>query len=356
MIIDVVKIFLPTVLSFVIGITLTPLLTHYLYKYQMWKKKAGKIGLDGKETVIFNQLHKEKEVGTPRMGGVLVWLSVITTAFILWFLDYIFFGSTFDQLNFFSRNQTWIPIAAMFVGSLVGLIDDYLEIKGTGTHFSGGLSLKKRLLAVATVALLCALWFYFKLEVATIWLPVFGDLYIGPFFILLFVIVAIAIYSGGVIDGIDGLSGGVFAAMFSAYAGIAFYQQQLDLAAFCGVVVGGILAFLWFNIPPARFYMSETGMMGLTIALSIVAFMTDSLGEGNGLIVLPIIAFPLAITTLSNILQLFSKKIRGKKLFLVAPLHHHFEALGWPPYKVTMRYWIVSVVCAIFGLTLALML
>ncbi|MEK7567957.1 MAG: hypothetical protein AAB513_03510 [Patescibacteria group bacterium] len=356
MIIDIVKVFLPTTLSFIIGIVLTPILTNYLYKYQMWKKKAGKIGLDGKETVIFNQLHKEKEVGTPKMGGVVVWLSVLITAMILWFLDYMFFGSIFTQLDFFSRNQTWIPIGAMLVGSLVGLIDDYLEIKGAGSHFSGGLSLKKRLLTVSFIALFCALWFYFKLGVATIWLPVLGDFYIGPLFILLFIIVAIGIYSGGVIDGVDGLSGGVFAAMFSAYAGIAFYQQQLDLAAFCGVVVGAILAFLWFNIPPARFYMSETGMMGLTIALSIVAFMTDSLGEGNGLIVLPVIAMPLVATTLSNIIQLISKKFWNKKIFLVAPLHHHFEAIGWPPYKVTMRYWVVSVVCAIFGLALALML
>ena len=181
------------------------------------------------------------------------------------------------------------------------------------------------------------------MDVSTIWLPIVGDLFIGWLIVPLFIIVALGIYSGGVIDGIDGLSGGVFAAMFSAYAGIAFYQQQIDLSAFCAVVVGGILAFLWFNIPPARFYMSETGMMGLTIALSIVAFMTDSLGDGHGLIVLPIIALPLVITTLTNIIQVVSKKYRGKKVFLVAPIHHHFEALGWPPYKVTMRYCVLSV-------------
>ena len=124
--------------------------------------------------------------------------------------------------------------------------------------------------------------------------------------------------------------------------------------AFCAVIAGSILAFLWFNIPPARFYMSETGMMGLTIALTIVAFMTDSLGGGHGLIVLPVIALPLVLTTLSNIIQITSKKFRGKKVFLVAPIHHHFEAIGWPAYKVVMRYWVVSVVCAILGMSLAL--
>ena len=157
------------------------------------------------------------------------------------------------------------------------------------------------------------------------------------------------------IDGIDGLAGGVFAVMFSAYSIIAFYQQQINLASFCAVIVGSLLAFLWFNIPPARFYMSETGSMALTVTLSVVAFMTDSLGGGHGILVLPIIAFPLLITTLSVIIQLLSKKFRnGKKVFLVAPLHHHFEALGWPASKVTMRYWVVSVIFAIIGVTFAL--
>jgi phospho-N-acetylmuramoyl-pentapeptide-transferase len=175
------------------------------------------------------------------------------------------------------------------------------------------------------------------------------------FFIPIFILVTLAIYAGGVIDGIDGLSGGVFAAMFTAYAGIAFYQQQINLAAFCAMIVGAILAFLWFNIPPARFYMSETGTMGLTLTLAVVAFMTDALGEGHGLLALPVVAFPLVITVCSDIIQLLSKKFRnGKKVFLVAPVHHHFEAIGWPGYKVTMRYWVISIIFAIVGLIVAL--
>ena len=143
--------------------------------------------------------------------------------------------------------------------------------------------------------------------------------------------------------------------MFTAYAGIAFYQQQINLAAFSALIVGGILAFLWFNIPPARFYMSETGTMGLTITLTVVAFMTDSLGGGHGVFVLPIVAFPLVITVLSVVIQLLSKKFRnGKKIFQVAPIHHHFEAIGWPAAKVTMRYWVISIVFAIIGLSIAL--
>ncbi len=175
-------------------------------------------------------------------------------------------------------------------------------------------------------------------------------------FIPFFALVMLFMYSGGVIDGIDGLAGGVFSVFFSSYAGIAFAQSQIDLAAFCAVVVGGILAFLWFNIPPARFYMSETGTMALTMTLTVVAFMTDTLGGGHGLLVLPIVAIPLVITTLSDVIQLTSKRFRnGKKVFLVAPVHHHFEALGWPSYKVTMRYWILSIVFGVIGLCFALL-
>jgi len=159
----------------------------------------------------------------------------------------------------------------------------------------------------------------------------------------------LGLFSGGVIDGIDGLSGGIMVAIFSAYALIAFFQQQIDLAVFSAVIAGGTLAFLWFNIPPARFYMSETGILGLTTTLAVVAFLTKAV------VVLPIIAFPLLLASLSDIIQITSKKLRnGKKVFLVAPIHHHFEALGWPSYKVTMRFWIISVIFAMIGVVIAL--
>lgn len=358
MMIDIVKVFLPAVGSFVLGVLLTPILTNYLYSHKMWKHKAGKTALDGTEAKIFNELHKEKEINTPRMGGVIIWFSAGLMMFLIWALSYVIPTESTIKLDFLSRSQTWVPLATLILGALVGLVDDYLEIKGSRQeNGKGGLSLRKRLTVVSVIALLCAWWFYTKLDVVSIGLPFGlngGELYLGPIFILLFLGTALFIYAGGVIDGLDGLAGGVFATMFAAYAGIAFYQQQIDLAAFCATVTGGILAFLWFNIPPARFYMSETGTMGLTITLTVVAFMTDQLGEGYGFLVLPIIALPLVITVLSNIIQVFSKKFRGKKVFLVAPLHHHFEAIGWPAYKVTMRYWIFSLVCALLGITLAL--
>ena len=356
MIIDVVKVFIPSTLAFIIGMALSFVVSHYLYKYKLWKKKAGKVDAQGNATVVFNELHKEKETGTPRMGGIIIWLSTFITIVLIWCVAEIFPTDITEKLNLLSRDQTWIPLLALMLGALVGLIDDFFEIKGvTGSHLAGGLSLKKRLFVVTLIALLCGLWFYFKLDVTGIAIPYFGMIDLGWLFIPFFIFVTLALYSGGVIDGIDGLAGGIFAIMFSAYAAIAFYLHQINLAAFCAVVVGGTLAFLWFNIPPARYYMSETGSMALTITLAIVAFMTDTLGGGHGIIVLPIIAFPLLLTSASVIIQLLSKKFRnGKKVFMVAPIHHHFEALGWPAYKVTMRYWVISLICAIIGITIAM--
>jgi len=351
---NLIQLFIPATVAFCLGILLTPLLTHYLYKHEMWKKKAGKIALDGKATPLFNELHKHKEVGTPKMGGIIIWVSVFLTISVFWIIAELSAVSIAQNFDFLSRSQTWIPLATLLIGACVGLLDDYLDIKGSKDHISGGLSLKKRLLLVGAIALVCAIWFYYKLDVSAIGLPLGGEIPLGAFFIPFFILVVLSLYTGGVIDGIDGLAGGVFASMFAAYGGIAFYLNELDLAAFCAVVVGAILAFLWFNIPPARFYMSETGSMSLTITLAIVAFMTDRIAEGYGVLLLPVIAFPLLITTLSNIIQILSKKFRKKKVFLIAPLHHHFEALGWPASKVTMRYWILGVVFAILGLLLAM--
>jgi phospho-N-acetylmuramoyl-pentapeptide-transferase len=354
MAINVIKVILPAVIAFLVGISITPFITNFLYKKEMWKKKAKTVAIDGGGTPIFNSLHAVKETSTPRMGGIVIWASVIITTIGLWILGQIFPTSILSKLDFLSRNQTWIPLSTMFLGAIIGLVDDMLDIRGGGGNYAGGLSLRKRLILVAIISFLISLWFYFKLEVHTINFPFIYGLNLGLWFIPIFIGVVLLIYSGGIIDGIDGLSGGVFASAFAAYAGIAFFQNQINLAAFCIVIVGSILAFLWFNIPPARFYMSETGSMALTITLAIVAFMTDSKVGGRGVAVLPIIALPLIITTASVVIQLFSKKFRGKKIFLVAPIHHHFEAKGWPSYKVSMRYWIVSIVCAVFGLILAL--
>lgn len=347
--IDVVKIFVPGAVAFFIGTALTPFLTHYLYKYRMWKKMARTEGLGGGGTPIFNKMHKEKEVGTPRMGGIIIWVSTAFTVVLFLLISNLADGDAARKLNFLSRNQTWLPLFTLLAGSLVGLVDDLLVIKGRGGYAGGGLSLKIRIGVVLLLGFASAWWFYDKLGVTSIHIPFNGDLELGYFFIPLFMLVMLAIFSGGVIDGIDGLSGGIMSSIFMAYGGIAFFQNQIDLAAFCVVVAGSILAFLWFNIPPARFYMSETGMLGLTTSLTVIAFLTKAV------VVLPIIALPLFLASGSDIIQIFSKRFRhGKKVFLVAPIHHHFEAIGWPAYKVTMRFWVISVICAIIGMVLAL--
>ena len=355
MYIDIIKVILPAALSFIVGIIITPIVTHFLYKYQMWKKSSGKIAITGEEAKIFNSIHQETENKTPRMGGIVIWMSVLIVTLGIWILSFLF-DSSFSKFEFVSRTQTWIPLATLLLGAIFGMIDDLLEIRGSLSRKAGGLSLKFRLAFVGIIGLLVSWWFHVKLDVSTINLPFGEALNLGWLIIPIFTIIIIIIYSGGIIDGVDGLSGGIFATMFGAYSVIAYSLGQTNLAALSGAIMGGILAFLWFNIPPARFYMSETGSMGLTITISVIAFMTDStLGGGIGLFVLPIIALPLIATTLSVIVQLFSKKIRGKKIFLSAPLHHHFEAIGWPSYKVTMRYWIIGVFCSIVGVILALM-
>ncbi len=224
-----------------------------------------------------------------------------------------------------------------------------MQVSGKGGYIAGGLKLRVRIGAVLLIGLVGGWWFFAKLGVDSIYIPFAGDLALGWLIVPLFMIVMLALFSGGVIDGIDGLSGGVFASIFSSYAIIAFFQQQFDLAAFSAVATGAILAFLWFNIPPARFYLSETGTLGLTTALAVVAFLTKAV------VVLPIIALPLFVASGSVILQQLSKKFRnGKKIFLVAPIHHHFEAMGWPSYKVTMRFWVISVIFAMLGAVIAL--
>ncbi|MFT5179486.1 MAG: phospho-N-acetylmuramoyl-pentapeptide-transferase [Candidatus Paceibacteria bacterium] len=355
MLIDVVKVILPSILAFFVGILITPAVSGYLYRNKMWKKKVKSVAVDGRPAPVFASLHKDREMNTPRMGGVIVWISSFIVITGLWSLAKFLPFDVFDKLDFLSRNQTWIPLATLLLGGFVGLVDDYMEVSDTGDHHAGGLSLKKRLVVVGLIGLIVSFWFYTKLGISSIGFPFIETLSLGWLIIPFFTLVILALYSGGVIDGIDGLAGGVFAIMFSAYALIAFAYDQVNLAAFCALIVGGLLAFLWFNIPPARFYMSETGTMGLTVTLGIVAFMTDNLAEGFGIFVLPIIAMPLVLTTLSVIIQVLSKKFRnGKKVFLSAPIHHHFEAKGWPPHKVTMRYWVLSTIFAVIGVIVAL--
>ena len=350
---DPFKVLLPALVSFVIGILAAPIIGDFLERHKLWKKKSVTKTIDGKDATITASLHNDEKTPVPRMGGIVVWFSVFTTAVFFWLLSKVYPSSVTAKLDIISRNQTWLPLFAMLVGALVGALDDLLVVDAfknrLNSYVGGGLSFPIRLLAVSSLGLFAGWWFFAKLGVDSVYIPFHGDIHLGGFlFVFFFVIVTLATFSTGVIDGVDGLSGGVMSAVFTAYGMIAYSQGQVNISALCFVIVGGIMAFLWFNIPPARFYLSETGMLSLSLGLSVIAFLT------NAVAYLPIIAFPLMVTTLSVILQLFWKKFFKRKLFLVAPLHHHFQAKGWPAAKVAMRYWIVSYMCALFGVIIAL--
>jgi len=345
---SVIKIFSLGALGFLWAFLSTPALTHFLYKNQLWRKEVRTKSIDGKDLSVFQKYHSEGETKVPRFGGLLIWVTTLILAFLFFFLSKTNVW-WFQKLNFLSRSQTWLPLFTLVAASLIGLADDLLQTVVKGKYIGGGLSLKYRFISVFLIGLVGAWWFYFKLGINTLHVPGIGDFHMGIWYIPLFIITMLATYSGGVIDGLDGLAGGSFASMFAAFAGIALFRGQIDLAAFCIVIVGTILAFLWFNIPPARFYMGETGILGLTATLTVVSFLTDSV------LVLPIIGFLLVMESGSVIIQLLSKKIRNKKIFLASPIHHHFEAKGWPSYKITMRFWIIGVVMTIIGVAIRLL-
>ncbi len=349
MILNVLKVFGASVIAFFAGMALTPFAARYLYKYKMWRKEVRRFAPDGSPTPIFSELHKDREIGIPRLGGVLVW--IVPLFIILFFRALIYFFPSYfilHKLNFLSRFQTWLPLFTLVSASLVGLADDLLQIFGRGKYIAGGMRFSRRLAMIVIIASSGAWWFYAKLGVSGVFIPFWGEISLGLFFTVFFVLVMVATFSGGVIDGLDGLAGGVLAAAFSAYAGIAFFQNQIDLATFSASVVGAILAFLWHNIPPAKFYMGESGIMGLTTTLTVLAFLTGSVA------VLPIIALPLVLASGSSLIQLLSKRFFGRKVFKVAPLHHHLEAIGWPAHQVTMRFWVIAVVFAVIGMVIAL--
>jgi len=336
----VVKILFLTALASLAAVLWTPLLTHFLYKYRL-----GKSIRNNGTTPIFTALHKEKE-GTPTMGGLIIWVTVLAVALVFFYAGKFIDLDFFRQLNFLTRSQTLLPLGSLVAAAIIGLGDDILDIRGRG---KGGLSIKQRLLIYTLIAAVGALWFYFKLDWDLLHVPFVGNFQIGWWYIPIFIFIIVATaFSVNFIDGLDGLAGGTLLTAFGAYGVIAFVQGKYDLAAFCGVIIGALIAFLWFNIKPARFFMGDTGSMSLGVVLGVVAMLTNT----------PILLLPIALIFImesgSVIIQLTSKKLRGKKIFLSTPIHHHFEALGWHETQVTMRFWTISAVGAIIGLIIFL--
>lgn len=352
---NVIKVFVLAAFSAILAMVFAPVLIKFLYKIRFWKRKPREKTITGEEAEVFYSLHKEREVQVPRAGGLIIWISVLIVIFLFFALSYIPQPWWLKKFNFLSRSETWLPLFTLIVASMVGLFDDVLQIFGRGKYIGGGMTFSRRLLMVILIGLIGGWWFYYKLGWDSIHLPlIFNfpegiDLTIGFWIIPLFILVMVASWSGGVVDGLDGLAGGIFASVFGAFTIIAFSQGKIDLATFCAVILGTLFTFLWFNIPPARFYMGETGILGLTSTMAVVAFLTDSVA------VLPIIAGVIVMEVGSIIFQLASKKFRRKKIWLSTPIHHHFEARGWPAHQVTMRFWILGAVFAILGIAIRLL-
>ncbi len=340
----VVKILFFSALAFIFTIIVAPILTHYLYKYKLGKKIR-----NGGATPIFTELHAHKE-GTPTMGGVLIWGTVLV--FILGFsaLSSLFPGNIFQHLNFLSRSETLLPLGALIISALIGLFDDWLDVRGKGVLGGGGLKLRHRLLIYTLIAIAGALWFYFKLDWTVFHVPFLGNFEIGAWYIPIFIFIIVATsFSVNETDGLDGLAGGTLAIAFSVFGIIAFMLGRYELATFCGVIIGALLAFLWFNIPPARFYMGDTGSMSLGVTLGIIAMLT------NNSLLLIFIGLIFLLESLSVIIQVLSKKLRGRKVFLSAPIHHHYQAKGWPEAKVVMRFWVIAAIGSAIGLMVFLL-
>jgi len=320
-------------LGTLISIILTPIYTHFAYKYQWWRKVRTE-SVDGKAAPIFHKLHAAKHRRhIPTMAGIVILLSVATVTF---------------ALNF-SRSQTWLPLFTLLTMGLLGFVDDFMHVKGLANK-TGGLSAKIQIICITLLSLAGAYWFYYKLGWNIIHIPGWGDLTIGLFYIPLFMLVFFATSkSVGITDGLDGLSGGLLMFAFAAFGAIALFEGNRGIAGFCATVFGVMLTYTWFNIFPARFFMGNTGSIALGATLGVIALLT------NSVFVLPIIGILFFIESGSSALQLASKKLRGKKIFLSAPIHHHFEAIGWPETKVTMRFWLIGIVSAVIGVVLGIL-
>lgn len=328
---EVITVFTLSFVAFCVAMALTPLYTHFAYKYEWWKQRRTHAAT-GEALKIINKLHTRKR-NVPTMAG-LIFIASVAIVTVFWNLD---------------RQQTWLPLAALLGGGFVGLIDDIINVRGKGGGVAG-LRAPIKFALIAGVAAVGAWFFYYKLGFTDLHVPFAGDVALGWLIIPLFTFVVVATGNAvNISDGLDGLAGGLLASAFAAFGIIAFLQGNFGIATFCMTVVGALLAYLWFNVEPARFFMGDAGSFALGTSLGVVAMLTDTL------LLLPIIGLVIVAEVGSTLLQILSKKLFHRRIFIAAPLHHHLQAQGWPRAKVTMRFWIIGHVCAVLGLMLALL-
>jgi len=331
---DIAGVALLSVAGFGLAMLLTPLYTSLAYHYKWWKRPRTE-AVTGEKAVEFDRLHHAKhDRHIPTMAGVIV---VAAVAAITLSLNY-------------SWQQTLLPLVALVGGGLVGLLDDVINL--SAPRGLTGLRAQVKFLLMFIVAALGGFYIATKLGYESIYVPFLNDtIVIGSFAIFaLFTFVVLATANAvNMTDGLDGLAGGLLISAFTAYTLIAVLQGNIGIAGFCATMVGALMAYTWFNIFPARFFMGDVGSFAMGASLGVVAMLTDTL------FIFPIIAGVFVLEASSSLIQIMSKKVFKRKVFRVAPIHHHFEALGWPEAKVTMRFWIIGQMMAVIGVVLAIL-
>ena len=303
---------------FAIVVVLMPAFIRLLKRIGMGKR----IRLEGPET------HYVKE-GTPAMGGLLIVLVVLGIAALLELVT----GGFLD-------GSTIAPLATLALVGVLGTADDWLNAR-TGD----GISATQKLLWQTVVAGVVAWQIQNTYQIDQLAVPFIGAVDIHPVAFILIAAFAIVATSNAVniTDGLDGLAGGTLIFAFIGYMVIAFTFGQPNLAELCALIIGALLAFLWFNVHPAQIFMGDSGSLALGATLAVTAVITGQV------LLLPLIGLVFALETVSVILQVASVKLRGKRIFRMSPLHHHFELLGWDEEKITLRFWIVGALAALVG-------
>ena len=309
--------------------------------YFSFKNITNPIRSDGPED------HLIKKIGTPTMGGVLILIGLFSGVF-LWA----------DLGNAYN----WILIFITFSFGLLGAFDDYKKIKNNN---SKGISSKLKLLIQIILGLISLIILYNFVEsdkTTNLYCPCFKNLVInlGWFFIPFYLFVIVGSSNAvNLTDGLDGLAtvpvilvAGCFGfisyvsgnIIFSEYLLIPYIEGVGEVSVFCGAIIGASIGFLWFNAPPAKIFMGDTGSLALGGSLGAVGVVTKHE------IVLAITGGLFVLEAVSVIVQVISFKLTGKRIFMMAPIHHHFEKKGWPESTVVIRFWIISLILAMIGL------
>ena len=309
-----------------------------LYQLKFQRQKGKQKNVFGQVTSIINRLHGWK-VGTPNAGGILIiFVSVVLSA--------IFYQFTKYHLNW----TAYILYLTLISFGLLGLYDDIRKFYGLSTE-SLGLRLRYKLILQLIFALVIGFFLFNQMNLHTISIPIFDlNLDLGIWYIIFaaFVIIASA-NAVNITDGLDGLVVGLVVIALSAFWVISANSSLQDVTLFIAVILGSLLAFLYFNIFPARVWLGDTGSLSLGAVLAVIALIL------NSSLVLVFVGLVFVLEVLSVLIQWSSKALLNKKVFLVAPIHHHFEARGWDETKVTMRFWLAGAVSAFIGLFIALL-